>query len=289
MSGHVSRRAVLVGAAAGPWLGACTAFGNSADSLAALETDTGGRLGVMALDTASGRQVAHRAQERFALCSTFKVLAAAAVLRDGTASLGQRVRYRREDLVTYSPVTGKHVTEGMTVGELCAAALQYSDNTAGNLLIDRLGGPAAVTAYARSIGDASFRLDRRETELNTAIPGDPRDTGTPGSMARNLQRLLLGDALPPAGRAQLEAWMRGNTTGATRIRAGVPGGWAVADKTGAGDYGVVNDIGIAWPPDRAPIVLAIYFTQERKDAPMRSEVVAAAARIAVDRLVQGAS
>ena len=289
MRGRLSRRAVLAGAAAGPLLGACTAFGNNANPLALLETDAGGRLGVMALDTGSGRQVAHRAEERFALCSTFKVLAAAAVLRDGIASMGQRVRYRREDLVTYSPVTEKHVAEGMTLAELCAAALQYSDNTAGNLLIDRLGGPAAVTAYARSIGDASFRLDRRETELNTAIPGDPRDTGTPGAMARNLQRLLLGDALPPAGRAQLESWMRGNTTGATRIRAGVPAGWAVADKTGAGDYGVVNDIGIAWPPNRAPIVLAIYFTQERKDAPMRNEVVAAAARIAVNTLVQGAS
>lgn len=280
MRGSVPRRTLVLAAAALPLLGACAVVGGPTNLLAALEAESGGRLGVMAFDTGTGRQIAHRADERFALCSTFKVLAVGAVLhRDGTASLAQRVRYRREDLVSYSPVTEKHVADGMTVAELCAAALQYSDNTAGNLLLDRLGGPAAATAFARSIGDASFRLDRRETELNTAIPGDPRDTGTPRAMARNLQRLLLGDALPPAACAQFEAWMRGNTTGATRIRAGVPAGWAVADKTGAGDYGVVNDIGIAWPPNRAPIVLSIYFTQERKDAPMRNEVVAAAARI----------
>lgn len=260
--------------------------------LAKLEAEAGGRLGVMAFDTASGRRIAHRADERFPACSTFKMLAAAAVLArsaDDPGLLQRRMRYPASALVTYSPVTEKHVADGMTVAELCAAALQYSDNTAGNLLMKQIGGPAGVTAYARSIGDETFRLDRWETELNTAIPGDPRDTCTPAAMARNLQRLLLGDALPAAPRAQLEAWMRGNTTGATRIRAGVPPGWAVADKTGAGDYGVVNDIGIAWPPNRPPIVLAIYFTQERKDAPMRNDVVAAAARIAATALAQGAS
>jgi beta-lactamase class A len=292
-----SRRSFLLGAVAAPLAGAsCAALSSSRlratlASLAGLEADAGGRLGVMAFDTGSGRQLQHRADERFPACSTFKVLAAAAVLQRSAgdaALLQRRVRYQASELVAYSPVTEKQVERGMTVAELCAAALQYSDNTAGNLLMKLLGGPPAVTAFARSVGDTTFRLDRWETDLNTAIPGDPRDTCTPAAMARNLQRLLLQDALPQPQRQQLEAWMRGNTTGGARIRAGVPPGWTVADKTGAGDYGSVNDIGMAWPPERAPIVLAIYFTQERKDAPMRNEVVAAAARIAAEALGQAA-
>ncbi|RYY85730.1 MAG: class A beta-lactamase, partial [Comamonadaceae bacterium] len=247
--------------------------------------EAGGRLGVMALDTGTGSRWAWRADERFPACSTFKVLAAAAVLArsvDDAGLLTRRVRYPASELVTYSPVTEKHLADGMTIAELCAAALQYSDNTAGNLLLRQIGGPAGVTNYARSIGDSTFRLDRWETELNTAIPGDPRDTCTPAGMAHNLQRLLLGDALAPAPRAQLQAWMRGNTTGATRIRAGVPAAWAVADKTGSGDYGSVGDIGVTWRPDAAPIVLALYFAQATKDASMRSDVLAAAARIVAD-------
>jgi beta-lactamase class A len=187
--------------------------------------------------------------------------------------------------VAYSPVTQQHLREGMTVAELCAAALQYSDNTAGNQLMKILGGPAAVTAFARSIGDASFRLDRWETALNSAIPGDLRDTCTPGGMAGNLQRLLLQDTLGGPQRQQLATWLRGNTTGATRIRAGVPAGWAVADKTGAGDYGSVNDIGVLWTPAGVPMVLTVYLTQPRKDASGRNDVVAAAARIVVAQAV----
>ncbi|MGO4156784.1 class A beta-lactamase [Cupriavidus sp. YAF13] len=288
------RRTLLLAAATAPFAAACTPWagrteGRAAaqDRLAALESAAGGRLGIAALNTASGARLSHRANERFALCSTFKVIAASAVLQRSATQDGllqRRIAYKKDELVAYSPITEKHVGDGMTVAELCAAALQYSDNTAANLLMKLLGGPAAVTAFARAIGDDQFRLDRWETELNTALPGDPRDTSTPAAMAASLQRLALGDALGVAEREQLVAWMRGNTTGATRIRAGVPADWQVADKTGSGDYGTANDIGVAWPPGKPPIVLAIYFMQPGKDAAYRNDVLASAARIAVEAL-----
>jgi beta-lactamase class A len=286
------RRAFLLGAAVVPLVGACAPGRDRAgttasprDRLAALETAAGGRLGVAALDTADGNRLDHRGDERFALCSTFKVLAAAAVLRRSETEgrlLPRRIAYAGADLVTYSPVTEKHVGAGMTVAELCAAALQYSDNTAANLLLKLLGGPAAVTAFARAIGDDTFRLDRVETALNTAIPGDPRDTSTPAAMAKTLQRLALGDTLGTAQRARLVDWMLGNTTGATRIRAGLPAGWRVADKTGSGDYGTTNDLAVAWPPGKPPVLLAVYYTQQDRKAAARSEVIAAAAGIVAD-------
>ncbi|HWT72512.1 MAG TPA: class A beta-lactamase [Oxalicibacterium sp.] len=273
-----------------PLLFAAEATGEKAKigaSLAALEKTLDGRIGLFALDTGSGAQLAYRADERFPFCSTFKVIAAAAVLAKDMQAPGllqRRIRYAQRDLVPYSPITEKHVGDGMTVAALCAAAIQYSDNTAGNLLIDLLGGSAAVTAFARAVGDMQFRLDRRETELNTAIPGDPRDTTTPKAMGQTLQRLALGDALASAQRTQLQDWMRGNTTGDSRIRAGIPSGWQAADKTGTGDYGSANDIAILWPPGRAPVVLAVYTTRHQKDAGARNDVIAQATRIAVDWL-----
>lgn len=217
---------------------------SSATSFAALEHAAGGRLGVCAIDSASGRRAQHRADERFPFCSTFKAMLGAAVLARSVERPGllqQRVTYGPSDLVNYSPVSGKHVGTGMTVAELCEAAIQYSDNSAANLAMKLIGGPSAVTAYARSIGDDAFRLDRWETELNTALPGDPRDTTTPAAMAASMRVLTLGDALPPAQRAQLVAWLRGNKVGDKRIRAGVPAGSQVGDKTGTGDYGTTND------------------------------------------------
>ena len=180
----------------------------------------------------------------------------------------------------------------MTVSALCAAALQYSDNTASNLLMKILGGPGAVTTFARSIGDRQFRLDRWETALNSSIPGvgvaspleNRRDTSTPTAMASSLHRLALGDALEPRLQLQLRVWLQGNTTGATRIRAGVPADWGVGDKTGTGDYGTANDVALVWPPRRAPVVVAIYTTQCEKDAKARNDVIASAARIVVDWL-----
>ncbi|WP_186248848.1 MULTISPECIES: class A beta-lactamase, partial [unclassified Burkholderia] len=241
-----------------------------------------GRLGVCAIDTASGRRAEHRVNERFPFCSTFKAMLSAAVLAqsvDRPALLQQRVTYAKADLVNYSPVTEKHIDAGMTVAALCEAAIQYSDNSAANLLMKLIGGPSAVTAYARSIGDDAFRLDRWETELNTALPGDLRDTTTPAAMAASMRVLMVGEALPAAQRAQLVTWMRGNKVGDKRIRAGVPAGWKVGDKTGTGDYGTTNDAGVIWPTSSAPIVLVVYYTQARADAKAKDDVIAGVARI----------
>lgn len=285
------RRTLLLAAATAPLVlsvNACAsrqaADVSPATSFDALERAAGGLLGVCAIDTANGRRAQHRADERFPFCSTFKAMLAAAVLArsvERPALLQQRVTYRQDDLVRYSPVTERHVGTGMTVAGLCAAAVQYSDNSAANLLLKLIGGPSAVTAYARAIGDDTFRLDRWETELNTALPGDLRDTTTPAAMAASLRVLALGEALPAAQRAQWIEWLRGNKVGDKRIRAGVPAGWRVGDKTGTGDYGTTNDVGVVWPPSRAPIVLAVYYTQTRADAQAKDDVIEAAARIAV--------
>ena len=267
------------------WAQDADAFTNrAADELAALEARYGTRLGVYALDAGNGSQIRYRADQRFPMCSTFKVILAAAVLARSERELGllkQRIAYDKSNLVTYSPITEKHVGAGLTVAELCAAALRYSDNTAGNLLMRLVGGPTAVTAYARSIGDDKFRLDRWETRLNTAIPGDPRDTTTPASMGRDLESLLLGVALQRAQRDQLIAWMLGNTTGAKRIRAAMPANYQVADKTGAGDYGTANDIGLIYPPNRRPVIIAIYSTRQIEGAKWSDELIAEAARVVV--------
>lgn len=281
-----TRRELLLAGATAPLVTACSAWRGDGPlgALAALEASSGGRLGVAVLEAGATAPYGHRLEERFPMCSTFKLMAASGVLarsaRDAQL-LQRRIVYSKAELVSYSPITKDHVADGMTVAGLCAAALQYSDNTAGNLLIRLLAGPPGVTAFARSIGDDVFRLDRWETELNTAIPGDPRDTTTPAAMATSLQRLALGDALAAAHRAQLVAWLRGNTTGAARIRAGVPADWQVGDKTGGGDYGTTNDVAVLWPPGRPPRVVAMYFTQAEPDAVARSEVLAAAARIVI--------
>ncbi|WP_414648484.1 class A beta-lactamase [Chitinimonas sp.] len=291
-----TRRKLLLAAAAAP-IAACTSLPDSQagyvtqNRLAALEAASGGRLGVASINTANGAQSSYRADERFPFCSTFKVMVAAGILQRSAKDpslLARRVAYPRESLVAYSPITEKHAgTEaGMSIAELCAATLQYSDNTAGNLLIKELGGPAAVTAFARSLGDTTFRLDRWETELNTAIPNDPRDTTSPAAMAQSLQKLLLGDALGKVQQVQLTDWMLGNTTGALRIRAGVPTDWQVADKTGSGAYGTTNDIGLIWPKGKPPIVLAIYYTRSEPEAAYRNEVLAMAARIVAETLTQ---
>ncbi|QLH69577.1 class A beta-lactamase [Rhodopseudomonas palustris] len=234
-----------------------------ADMCARLEAGSGGRLGVGVLDTASGRMIGHRLDERFPMCSTFKVLAAGLVLARvdrKQEKLDRRVSYAKADLVTYSPATEKHVEDGMTIAELCKAAITLSDNTAANLLLASFGGPAGLTAFARSLGDETTRLDRIETELNEALPGDPRDTTSPRAMAQDLRALTLGDALSPASRAQLITWLKANTTGGTRLRAGVPPGWTVGDKTGTGGRGTANDIAVLWPPQRTPLIVTVYLT-----------------------------
>ena len=285
---HVRRNLLLASGAAllcpAPLLFAAPATGIAAaqTQLAALEQAAGGRLGVAAWRQGGDLRIAHRADERFPLCSTFKAMLAAAVLARSASQPGlldQHVRYEKKELVTYSPITEKHLDDGMSVADLCAATLQYSDNSAANFLMVILGGPQAVTAYARSIGNTVFQLERWETELNSAIPGEVRDTASPASMAHSLQQLLLGTSLPAPQRQLLDSWMRGNTTGDKRIRGGLPAGWAVADKTGSGAYGSVNDIGVAYPASGAPLVIAVYYTREQKNAPTNQDIISAATRI----------
>jgi beta-lactamase class A len=234
-----------------------------ADTLHSIESRSKGRLGV-AVQLPSGESAQLRGDERFPMCSTFKFLAAAAVLQrvdQGKEHLDRAVSYSRSDLVTYSPETEKHAGRSMTVAELCKAALTLSDNTAANLLLASFGGPPAITAFARSIRDDKTRLDRTETALNEATPGDPRDTTTPNSMMHNLRRILLENVLKPGSRQQLTDWMLANTTSAAKFRAGVPAGWKVADKTGSGSHGANNDIGILWPRTGKPILIASYLTE----------------------------
>ena len=252
-------------------------------SFSNLEKQYDARLGVYALDTGSGRTVTYRSDERFAFASTSKVLLAATLLREGH-DLDKVIRYTKEDLVTYSPITEKHVDTGMTLREICDAALRYSDNTAANLLFRELGGPAAVQSEVRKLGDRTTNLNRTEPTLNEATPGDIRDTSTPRVLAKDLRAYLLGCALHPAQRELLTDWMQRNTTGDKLIRAGVPTDWKVADKTGSASYGTRNDIAVIWPPDRAPIVLTIMSTRSTADATYNDALLAAATRVVVQQL-----
>jgi beta-lactamase class A len=280
MPASIARRGFL----AAPLL-ALPAFANdTASPLAELERRNGGRLGVAALDTASGRRVGHRADELFPLCSTFKFLAAAFVLARvdrGEEKLDRRVVFSDKDLVTYSPVTKEYVDSGMTLAEICDAAVTLSDNTAGNLMFASFGGPAGLTSYIRSLGDRTTRLDRIETALNEAKPGDPRDTTTPAAMLGTMQRLLIEDALSASSRDRLIGWLLASKTGARRLRAGLPADWRVGDKTGTGDNGTANDVAIAFPPGRAPILIAAYYTESTISDDARNTVVAEAGRLTV--------
>ncbi len=253
-----------------------------ADRWREIEASVGGRLGVAALDAATGELAGHRLDERFPMCSTFKCLAAAVVLARvdaGQERLDRRIVVTRGDLLSWAPVTGKRVGgAGMTVAELCEAAITVSDNTAANLLLASTGGPASVTAFARRLGDDVTRLDRNEPTLNESLPGDPRDTSSPRAMAHTLRRLMLGDALSGAGRAQLVQWMSASTTGGKRLRAGVPFDWRVADKTGTGDLGSTNDVGVLWPPRGAPLVVVAYLTGCKAPADAREAALANVAR-----------
>jgi beta-lactamase class A len=237
---------------------------SASERIAALEARAGGRLGVFVLDTASGLSIAHRSDERFPMCSTFKLLTAAAVLAlvdAGSERLDRKIPYGTADLLEYAPVTKAHVGEGaMSLGDLCAAAIDWSDNTAANLLLQVIGGPPAFTRYVRALGDELTRLDRNEPTLNTAIAGDERDTTTPAAMVGDMRAVLLGDRLSPGSRRQLETWLIGDRVGDKRIRAGLPPSWRVGDKTGTGDNGTANVIAIIRPPDRAPLLAASYYT-----------------------------
>ncbi|MGH3387630.1 MAG: class A beta-lactamase [Actinomadura sp.] len=255
-----------------------------------LETGFQGRIGAFAIDTETGRTVGYRANERFPMLSTFKAVAAAAVLSKGRENdpglLDRRVRWRRADLVAFSPVTGQHVDTGLTVAQLCEAAITRSDNTAGNLLLRQIGGPAGLTRYVRSLGDPVSRLDRWETELNLWRPGARRDTTAPAYIGRDLHRLTVGNALDARDRARLVGWLRANTTGDARIRAGLPETWTVGDKTGTSDrYGAANDIAIAWPPSSsAPLIISIYTNRHAAGAANDDKVIATTATLLAESL-----
>jgi len=253
-----------------------------------VEQRTGGRIGVAAVDTGSGKRFDYRSEERFPMCSTFKLLAAAAVLKqvDGRQEkLDRFVSYDAKDILEYAPVTKAHLKDGgMTLGALCAAAIEQSDNTAGNLLLDTIGGPIGVTKFVHSIGDEMTRLDRKEPGLNSAIPGDERDTTTPAAMCADMQRLLLDDVLTESSRHQLEDWMQHNETGTLMIRAGVPKTWTVGDKTGRCGNGATNDVAIIRPPGRAPIVVAIYSIGSTSSADDHASTLAEVARATLEFL-----
>ncbi|MBD8900156.1 class A beta-lactamase [Rhodanobacter sp. DHG33] len=252
--------------------------------LAALERKHGVRLGAAILDTGNGRRYGHRADERFLMCSTFKVLAVSAILArvdQGAERLDRRVVYGQDVVLSWAPVTGHHVgAPGMSVAELCQAAITVSDNTAANLLLASMGGPSAVTALVRRLGDPLTRLDRTEPTLNDGAPGDMRDTTTPNAMLGDLRALLLGDALSAASRDQLAAWMRASSTGLDKLRAGVPADWQAGDKTGSGAHNETNDVAIFWPPHRKPLLVTAYLAGSTVDAAQRSAMLAEVGRIA---------
>ncbi len=256
--------------------------------IAALEVSMDGRIGVFAINTANNQLIQYRSAERFPIQSTFKVMAVSAILKQSMTNsnlLQQKMTYTKQELVYWSPITEKHLADGMTISELCAAAIIFSDNTAINLLMKKLGGLEAVTAFARSIGDSTFRLGNWEAELNSN-PSDLQDTSTPEAMGKSLQQLALGNTLALSQRDQLLGWLKANTTGDSRIRAGVPKGWIVADKTGTGgSYGVTNDIAIIWPPEAPPIIMAIYFsTQNKNDMKKHDDVIASVSRMLISSL-----
>jgi beta-lactamase class A len=248
----------------------------------ALERDHGGRLGVAILDTASGQRAGYRENERFLTCSTFKLLLVGAVLSrfdQGEERLERRLVFEQDAVLEYAPLTSQHVgPPGMTIAELCRAAIMLSDNTAANVLLAHLGGPAAVTAYARRLGDAVTRLDRIEPDLNTASADGLMDTTTPLAMLEDLRTLCLGDALSASSREQLIAWLCETTTGTELIRAGAPAGWRIGDKTGS-NRGQRNDVAILWPPQRQPVLVTAYYENATVRGEERTAVLAAVGRL----------
>jgi len=279
------RRAFIIGSIG---LATSTPAFAKIDPLEKLEQQHGGRLGVAALDTGTGQRLSHRADERFPMCSTFKLLAAAAILENvdrGRERLDRWITYTRSDLLEYAPVTQANVSKGgMAVSDLCAAAVELSDNTAGNLLLAAIGGPKGLTEFARSLGDLVTRLDRTEPTLNTAIPGDPRDTTSPSAIVADLNALLNKGALAKTSRDTLMGWLNNCKTAAKRIPAGLPPNWKSGDKTGTGDNGTANDVAVIQRPGKAPILVAAYYTGSSAAPAVRDSVLADVGRIVARQL-----
>ncbi len=271
-----------------PQAPAFAAAGDWRAQLATLERTGRGRLGVALLDSADGRRFAWRGDERFTMCSTFKFLLAGAVLQQcdrGVLDLQRRVPIAVADLLGNAPISEQNVgRHGLSIAELCEAAMIWSDNTAANLLLPLVGGPAGLTGFVRTLGDEVTRSDRNEPALNESAPGDLRDTTTPLAMASNLRQLLLGDALSVSSRRRLADWMIDNRTGGARLRAGLPTGWKAGDKTGSDGRHITNDIAILWPPGgRAPLLLAVYLAEASGGDQERNAMLKAVAEIITKR------
>ncbi|PEP76619.1 class A beta-lactamase [Bacillus toyonensis] len=254
-------------------------------SFVKLEKEYDAKLGIYALDTSTSQTVTYRSDERFAYASTHKALAVGALLqKKSIEDLDQRIKYTSKDFVNYNPITEKYIDTGMTLKELADASIRYSDNTAQNLILKQLGGPSEFKKSLREIGDTVTNPERFEPELNEVKPGDTRDTSTPKALATSLQAYALGDILSIENRNFLIDLMKRNTTGDNLIRAGVPGEWEVADKTGSGSYGTRNDIAIIWPPNKKPIILAILSNHAKEDAKYDDKLIADATKIVLDVL-----
>ena len=285
-----SRREFLIGTAL--LVSPAVARAGVDDRILEIENTLGGRIGVSALDTANGLRIRHRGNERFAMCSTFKAALVGAVLArcdHGDLALSQQIKFGERDLLSNSPETIAHLNEGALSAEmLCAAAVKVSDNTAANLLLSLIGGPAQLTAFFRSLGDNVSRLDRVELDLNSNLPNDPPDTTTPDAMSGNLKSLLVeGEVLSTASRDRLTNWMLNEQNGRNRIRLGLPSDWLVANKPGtsADRAGATNDIAVAWPPGRAPIVISVYIDAREATLERRTMAIAEVARVVGSALV----
>jgi beta-lactamase class A len=255
------------------------------DRIVEIEKTLDGRIGVSALNTANSARIRHRGDERFAMCSTFKATLVGAVLArcdHGDLALNQQIKFGESDLLVNSPKTAAHLREGaLSIEMLCAAAAEVSDNTAANLLLSLIGGPAQLTAFFRSIGDNVSRLDRMELDLNSNLPDDPRDTTTPDAMSSNLKSLLVDhEVLSAASQNRLTNWMFNEQNGRDRIRSGLPPDWRVANKPGtsAARAGATNDIAVAWPPDHAPIIICVYIDAREATLERRTLAIAEVSR-----------
>lgn len=282
----IDRRALL---AAVPGLALWPVAAQAAlPALTAYERASGGRIGLYAANVASGKTLSWRAGERFVMCSTFKASLAACVLARvdrGVDRLDQMIAYGEKDILAYAPVARQNLAKGrMSLGEMCQGAVELSDNTCANLLLAHIGGPAALTDFWRSTGDALSRLDHNEPELNRSPPGDPHDTTTPAAMADNLKRFILGDVLSPTSRGQLTEWMVNCKTGAKRLRGGLPNNWRIGDKTGNNGKDAAGDIAVVWPKPDTPIIVSAYTQGGRPNAAQHERVFAAIGRMVAERL-----
>lgn len=284
---HLDRRSLLASLC---WMAASPALAAEAPpEFESYERDSGGRVGLYAENLATRAKLARRADERFVMCSTFKASLAACVLARvdrGEEQLTAMIPYGQADLLEYAPVARENLAAGkMSVGDMCKAIVELSDNSCANLLLARIGGPAALTAFWRSLGDTTSRLDHTEPELNRSPPGDPRDTTTPSAMAGSLRRLVIGEALSPASRAKLTDWMVNCKTGGNRLRGGLPASWKIGDKTGYNGKDAAGDIAVAWPKPDTPILITAYVQGGTPTPPQIAALFAQIGRMVADRLV----